>query len=90
MKRRFGRISSLLLATSFLLMTFSSAALAGPEKPYDALIKQLELQQDSIKKTLLRPAEKAVPPDEALIASYKQQLAEISQLIKVAKASNKL
>jgi hypothetical protein len=85
MKRRLGRISLLLLATSFSLMTFSSAALADH---LDDDIKALQDQQKFIKKTLLRPAEKA--NDDVLAEAYRQQLETIKQQIKQLKASNKV
>jgi hypothetical protein len=85
MKRRLGRISLLLLATSFSLMTFSSAALATH---LDDDIDALQDQMKFIKKTLLKPAKKA--DDDALAETYRQQLETIKQQIKQLKASNKV
>ncbi len=75
MKSRLGRIGLMLLATSFSLMALSSPALAKK----DPQIKALEEQIKFIKKTLLKPADKA--DDEVLVALYRAQIEALREQI---------
>ena len=75
MKSRLGRISLMLLATSFSLMALSSPALAKKDPQIEALQEQIKF----IKKTLLKPADKA--DDNALVEVYRAQIAALREQI---------
>ena len=83
MKSRLGRIGLILLATSFSLMTLSPPALAKIDPQIKALQEEIQL----IKKTQLKPAQKA--GDKDLVEELKQEIKDLRAEIKQIRASNK-